>query len=1251
MRLIRRDKDGSLHFEEFEDVQRPAYAILSHTWAQEKNAEITFDDFENGAYLQKESRRKLEFCARKTLAHDLKYFWIDTCCIDKRNSAELGEALISMFKWYKDAARCYVLLDDVEHGTEMTKRSRSPPWALAFRNSRWFRRGWTLQELIAPREVLFYSKEGTFLDSKAALSQQICEIAGIPASALKCYSLLNHSIEERFAWMSNRETTRPEDQAYCLQGIFNIHMLPMYGEGEEAALARLRRKLEPNLNTLEHRASQETSDSQTEVLRSLMESLQFDEMDDRFNTIKRNHKATCQWILSSVQYETWQKSSCFPDHHGFLWIKGKPGSGKSTLAKYLFEQIKLKSADHLVISFFFNARGSLLEKSTAGLYRSLLHQLLSKLAADPQSLDLAKWKHSSQGWTTERLEYCFERVVQSLPAVPVYIVVDALDECGESEVRAMVRLFEILREQAVKAEKEFRVCLSSRHYPHITVEKYVELVVEEQTCHSQDIDKYLHSELKIGKSKKAESIRQQIRDRASGVFMWVVLVTSILNRENDRGRIHALQNKLNEIPDGLDELFRDIVTRDTENLDELILALKWLLHSQRPLKSEEFYFAVLAGVDGHNIEAWDSTQTTQEVIQRFVVHSTKGLAETTKSKAPKVQFIHESVRDFLLGNHDPGSILHGFRPDHTAATHDQLKNVCLEYAEATGRTLIISDPELGEGCNQAALFRATADNSILGHWPFAEYACRYLLKHADVAQSRAVSQETFLSTFPSIPWLTLSRIYEQHRNRRYKNGTSKLYILADQGCSHLIHALPDFVPFGLSGRASQEPEGKCAFVAAILGKHRDAAVATLAFDSTETTFPIEVEGIERELEELIAESSRSKYPSCKSVLPFLAQHGKVALIKYWKQQQVLRGSGVADSVQQRAFVYAAQAGHTTTLQTLLDLGFHPETDRSNRLTGRPVAAAAATTACNRSSTKLVRILLSAEPRPSVNSYSDFQQPPLISAVERGNSELVQILLDAGALLYYENNHCYLPRCPLVEAVNRNHVNLIPMLLEISPDISKITAFNLALQSAYANRREAILQVLISKAVMLKSREGLTTILFQACRCGDLETTRLVLDLGCDAKGSSPTPFAEYRPPLLAAATARRHYWNNNLSLLHDAQIDRNLPSEDYGGVVRLLLKAGADPALGLSATNPDLDASGSCTKYHAMTCALQLAAEWTNKEVIRVLLDAGVDMDLPCGVCNTSVVDRLKQDKYGSNAVEALEEAVRQKCTNDHTVP
>jgi hypothetical protein len=240
MRLLELNTEGAITFCEFAHEHVPRYAILSHTWHKEFEQEVTFEDMRTGANKSKAGWKKIKFCADRALEDGLQHFWIDTCCIDKKNVVELSEAINSMFRWYQQAARCYVYLSDVSiPGHQVLRQQVSVTWVPSFRNSRWFTRGWTLQELIAPQSIIFYSWTGERLGDKSSLTTVIQDITGIPENALQGVALTDFSIHERKKWREGRQTTIDEDQVYSLLGIFDVSMPIIYGEGIANAYRRL----------------------------------------------------------------------------------------------------------------------------------------------------------------------------------------------------------------------------------------------------------------------------------------------------------------------------------------------------------------------------------------------------------------------------------------------------------------------------------------------------------------------------------------------------------------------------------------------------------------------------------------------------------------------------------------------------------------------------------------------------------------------------------------------------------------------------------------------------------------------------------------------------------------------------------------------------------------------------------------------------------------------------------------------------
>ncbi len=189
---------------------------------------------------QAEGYLKIRFCADQAWRDGLQFCWVDTCCIDKSSSAELQEAINSMFHWYRNAERCYVYLADVSAPSSGSNDASSEPaWLEDFLGSRWFTRGWTLQELIAPASVEFFSKEGTYLGDRRSLENYICRATELPLEALRGNPLSEFTVQERVAWMENRETTRQEDTAYAMLGILGVFIPLIYGEGRDHAFKRL----------------------------------------------------------------------------------------------------------------------------------------------------------------------------------------------------------------------------------------------------------------------------------------------------------------------------------------------------------------------------------------------------------------------------------------------------------------------------------------------------------------------------------------------------------------------------------------------------------------------------------------------------------------------------------------------------------------------------------------------------------------------------------------------------------------------------------------------------------------------------------------------------------------------------------------------------------------------------------------------------------------------------------------------------
>ncbi|KAF4830427.1 Vegetative incompatibility protein HET-E-1 [Colletotrichum tropicale] len=233
----------TLRLKSFNTRKTPPYAILSHTWVEDE--EVSFEEMRqiaenpNHPARRKSGYRKIRETCRQVRVLRLGYAWVDTCCIDKSSSAELSEAINSMFRWYRDAHVCIAYLSD--YSSLGTKKDD-------MKECKWFTRGWCLQELIAPKVLIFYDQNWKAFGSRHDDQRLVASITGIDQSVLvnhnQMYSL---PVAQRMSWASRRTTTRVEDTAYCLLGIFDIHMPLLYGEGEKAFL-RLQEEIIRRLN-------------------------------------------------------------------------------------------------------------------------------------------------------------------------------------------------------------------------------------------------------------------------------------------------------------------------------------------------------------------------------------------------------------------------------------------------------------------------------------------------------------------------------------------------------------------------------------------------------------------------------------------------------------------------------------------------------------------------------------------------------------------------------------------------------------------------------------------------------------------------------------------------------------------------------------------------------------------------------------------------------------------------------------------
>ncbi|KAK1839054.1 nacht and ankyrin domain protein [Colletotrichum chrysophilum] len=879
----------------------------------------------------------------------------------------------------------------------------------------------------------------------------------------------------------------------------------------------------------------------------LLESLTFGQIDARQMTIKRAHAKTCKWVLRSSQYLDWLDHTKRDTHHGFLWIKGKPGTGKSTLMKFISTNYRKTMQQSTLITFFFNARGEQLEKSTIGMYRSLLCQLFEGFPQLRTILDLPAVMTSTKGrreWTLECLKDLFEEAVLNLEDLSVTCFIDALDECDEDEIRNMVSFFEHISEATTHKTVSFQVCFSSRHYPYITVSKAVSLILEGQPGHQDDIVNYVSSELKIGDGKIAQKIRHDLQEKAAGVFM-----------------------------------------------DELLLCVQWVLFAKEPLRPEQLYFAILSGVEIDSTEAlsdWDSEDITTDTMRRFILDSSKGLTEVTKSKTPTVQFIHESVRDFILKHDGLGQIWAEFGSSFSGQCHETLKLCCINYLNVAkvmeiGKTLPDASSRETDELRESAEMRL----------PFLRYATQQVLYHSDAAEGAGVSQIDLLQSFDLAGWIILDNLLEKHRIRRHTPNTSLLYILAEHNKANLISIeRSKLACFKVEEERYGAPilaalaTGSSDALHAFLMAHKERNPSSLALKDFQTS--------SHQRRTILDKPSRDfTFAAKKGILFHAFELGNPTVVALLLELGEAR-LNVADPRIREATSNAAKTENLAMCKFLLDID-QLNIDQKDNKGVTPFLHAS-----KHGHEAIVRLLIGTG-RICVENKDINGRTAFSHASQNGHSAVVKLLLGSGAVQV--DSRCNEGRTPLSYAAFSQQTSVVVMLLleRGKADVnSKDTFGRTPLSYAAGGRSPEIVNLLLSTGrvkVDLKDTSGRTPLSYAAGRTFPkslnllLNTGRVEVD-SKDNTGRTPLSYAEFGHP-------------ENVKLLLDTgrvEVD----SKDYLGRTPLSYAAavfgGSSESVELLLSTDRVEVD---LKDNSGRTPLSYAAGTGSAKIVTLLLDTG----------------------------------------------
>ncbi|CAN9481224.1 unnamed protein product [Alternaria alternata] len=706
------------------DDKIPPYAILSHTW--DEGQEVTFDDLIKNSGKNKTGYNKIHFCASQAKRDGLDHFWIDTCCIDKSNNGELSEAIISMFRWYKNAERCYVYLSDVSsrpsgEGSD-AHRKRKP----VIRKSRWFTRGWTLQELIAPASVEFFSKDGERLGDKESLKLTLHEITGIAVQALEGIPMTGFTVDERMQWAQGRNTKREEDAAYSLLGIFDVQMPLLYGEGRQKAIDRLRKEIKEY-----HSINLPIA------------------VGASFNSHNEEHNARC---LPNTRTELLDEMTRWANNENgksIFWLSGMAGTGKSTIARTVAQSFA--SRGQLGASFFFK-KGEGERGNASRFFTTIATDLVG---CEPGMLPgIRKALDENSTISHKALKDQFEKLIlQPLlgikqarsQAVARVVVIDALDECErEADIRAILQLLARTKDIrpvplriVVTSRPELHIRLGFREMPNGT---YQDLVLHEVPRSTIEHDIRLFLEHELGVIRKERMLasdwpaQQQIValvELAVPLFIYAATVCRYVGSKGSSPT--AFLNKVLQ--------YRKATF---SQLDRTYLPVLDQLLSEQEEDEKETWLRAFREVVG-SIVVLQSPLSTASLTRLLRVSQDEikcqldflhSVLSVPNSKDIPIRLLHLSFREFLVDPQKQGKSL--FWVDEKS-THQKLASCCLELMSGPSSLHQDMCSLLEPGVLRSEINEGTIASSLP---PDLQYACRYWVDHLKQSQHDIVDGDT-----------------------------------------------------------------------------------------------------------------------------------------------------------------------------------------------------------------------------------------------------------------------------------------------------------------------------------------------------------------------------------------------------------------------------------------------------------------------------------------------------------------------------
>ncbi|OAQ98846.1 hypothetical protein LLEC1_05252 [Akanthomyces lecanii] len=943
-------------------------------------------------------------------------------------------------------------------------------------------------------------------------------------------------------------------------------------------------------------------------------SLAFAQMNDRINDLKiKAAEGTCGWLLRHEVYVNWSTQD-----RALLWIKGKPGSGKSTLLRWCLDEKKRRrdvqaGNKSLILSFFFHGRGVELEKTPLGLFRSLLHQLLSQVPeANLELVRLFQERCDHIGepgeswqWRLRELQDAFRSAISLvLTHRIVWLFVDAVDECGKPHAIELVRHLRQLLAEISPASFQFLICVTCRHYPMLDQGSAFEIAVEGEN--ENDISAYVQDRLSLLDTKYVSKITDIITSRADGIFMWASFqIDRVLELELDGVSLAKIEAEILSTPRGLYSIYEELVQSMRERPKSQKL-MQWICFARWPLSLDELRWVLAVDADHKSsIKSLEQAQDSDEYIANSEKMELRlkslscGLVEAVWSLDRRVaQFIHQSVRDFFV---ETG--ISALSDSHTTCktnsnsaigiSHHQISRTCVRYVHMSKITQPDAHPD-----------------TLKARFPLLYYAASHGLYHAKEAETHGVAQSDLLIY---LDWPSSKLV------RAWRRICWQMYVsphLERSTWTSILHMLSQYcliTPLEVVlSRANQKY---------VKVNERDVAQSTALMRATGDGCVAVVElllgahGIEINARGVLG----------RTALIYAVLGGGVAVTKLLLDKDGVDVNARDDSGQ-TALSYAVSTGQATVVTLLLETGHFDINERW--LQGQTALLYAVW----HGQVAVVRLLLDEE-NVDINARDDQGQTALSCAVCREHVVIVGLLLDKDDIEVNVKDAD--GRTPLAHATRQEHVAIVELLLDhhlVDLDAKDEEGLTPLLYAARKNyQRISALLLATKRADMSVKNESGRTPLSYAAQRGHVAAIKAyasdhkeLIDL-TDANGKTPLWYAASAGQLEAAELLIQN--GANVAAANDGGEGTPLHiAATYGltDIIELLIKNRADVGAATGDGITPLHAASSLGQADAIKLLiknqarveardatgrtpLHMAICSGNLESVNVLLGAGAD--------------------------------------------